>query len=53
MSWEQAYTLANTTVANLTTSEKIGILHGVGQFNSALPPPPTAPELTPSLQAVA
>ncbi|KAL1689315.1 glycoside hydrolase family 3 protein [Schizophyllum commune] len=34
LSWEQAYTLANTTVANLTTSEKIGILHGVGQFNS-------------------
>ncbi|KAL1747219.1 glycoside hydrolase family 3 protein [Schizophyllum fasciatum] len=34
LSWEQAYTLANATVANLTTSEKIGIVHGVGQFNS-------------------
>ncbi|TRM67542.1 glycoside hydrolase family 3 protein [Schizophyllum amplum] len=34
LSWEQAYTIANTTVANLTTSEKLGIVHGVGQFSS-------------------
>ncbi|KAJ7054126.1 glycoside hydrolase family 3 protein [Mycena amicta] len=32
--WDQAYALANTTVANLTLTEKVGLLAGVGQFNS-------------------
>ncbi|KAF7349862.1 Glycoside hydrolase family 3 protein [Mycena venus] len=32
--WDQAYALANATVANLTLTEKVGLLSGVGQFNS-------------------
>ncbi|KAJ7257802.1 glycoside hydrolase family 3 protein [Mycena rebaudengoi] len=32
--WEQAYSLANAVVANLTLTEKVGIVAGVGQFNS-------------------
>ncbi|KAJ6536827.1 glycoside hydrolase family 3 protein [Mycena capillaripes] len=32
--WDQAYALANATVANLTMTEKVGLLSGVGQFNS-------------------
>ncbi|KAJ7153251.1 glycoside hydrolase family 3 protein [Mycena filopes] len=32
--WDQAYALANATVANLTLTEKVGLLAGVGQFNS-------------------
>ncbi|KAF7303817.1 putative beta-glucosidase L [Mycena indigotica] len=32
--WEQAYALANATVANLTLTEKVGLLAGVGQFRS-------------------
>ncbi|KAJ7926272.1 glycoside hydrolase family 3 protein [Mycena leptocephala] len=33
-SWAESYALANTTVANLTLAEKIGLVTGVGQFNS-------------------
>ncbi|KAJ7110730.1 glycoside hydrolase family 3 protein [Mycena crocata] len=32
--WDAAYALANATVANLTLTEKVGILAGVGQFDS-------------------
>jgi beta-glucosidase len=32
--WDQAYALANATVANLTLIEKVGLLAGVGQFSS-------------------
>ncbi|KAJ7138264.1 glycoside hydrolase family 3 protein [Mycena epipterygia] len=33
-SWDEAYALANATVAQLTLNEKIGLVTGVGQFNS-------------------
>ncbi|KAF7364152.1 Glycoside hydrolase family 3 protein [Mycena sanguinolenta] len=33
-SWTEAYELANATVAQLTLSEKIGLVIGVGQFSS-------------------
>ncbi|KAJ7028340.1 glycoside hydrolase family 3 protein [Mycena alexandri] len=33
-SWTEAYALANTTVAQLTLAEKVGLVTGVGQFNS-------------------
>ncbi|KAJ7728884.1 glycoside hydrolase family 3 protein [Mycena metata] len=33
-SWTEAYALANATVAQLTLAEKIGLVTGVGQFNS-------------------
>ncbi|KAJ7168999.1 glycoside hydrolase family 3 protein [Mycena filopes] len=33
-SWTEAYALANATVANLTLAEKVGLVTGVGQFNS-------------------
>ncbi|KAJ6596344.1 glycoside hydrolase family 3 protein [Mycena vulgaris] len=32
--WDQAYALANATVANLTLTEKVGVVAGVGQFSS-------------------
>ncbi|KAJ7089103.1 glycoside hydrolase family 3 protein [Mycena epipterygia] len=32
--WDQAYALANATVANLTLTEKVGLLAGVGQTSS-------------------
>ncbi|KAJ7681636.1 glycoside hydrolase superfamily [Mycena rosella] len=34
LSWNQAYALANATVAQLTLDEKIGLVTGVGQFTS-------------------
>lgn len=33
-SWDDAYALANATVAKMTLSEKIGIVRGTGQLNS-------------------
>ncbi|KAJ7627784.1 glycoside hydrolase family 3 protein [Mycena polygramma] len=33
-SWAESYALANATVAQLTLDEKIGLVTGVGQFNS-------------------
>ncbi|KAF7341180.1 Glycoside hydrolase family 3 protein [Mycena venus] len=33
-SWTEAFALANATVAQLTLDEKIGLVTGVGQFNS-------------------
>ncbi|KAJ6537760.1 glycoside hydrolase superfamily [Mycena capillaripes] len=33
-SWAESYALANATVAQLTQAEKIGLVTGVGQFNS-------------------
>ncbi|CAK5269088.1 unnamed protein product [Mycena citricolor] len=33
-SWDEAFALANATVAQLTTAEKAGIAAGVGQFTS-------------------
>ncbi|KAJ7101371.1 glycoside hydrolase family 3 protein [Mycena belliarum] len=33
-SWDEAYTLANATVASLTLTEKAGLVAGVGQFSS-------------------
>ncbi|KAF5344229.1 hypothetical protein D9756_011258 [Leucocoprinus leucothites] len=35
-SWDDAYALANATVAQLTLDEKIGIVTGTGQLNSNL-----------------
>ncbi|KAJ7827358.1 glycoside hydrolase family 3 protein [Mycena olivaceomarginata] len=33
-SWDEAFALANATVAQLTLAEKIGLVTGVGNFNS-------------------
>lgn len=33
-SWDESYALANAKIAQMTLDEKVGILTGVGQFNS-------------------
>ncbi|KAF7425938.1 hypothetical protein PC9H_008300 [Pleurotus ostreatus] len=33
-SWDESYALANAKIAQMTVDEKVGILTGVGQFNS-------------------
>ena len=37
-SWDEAYELANKTVAQMTMDEKLGIIIGTGQLNSARMP---------------